>query len=283
MSRLYQWQPDARKLIEALLAARLYLYSKVIELAPETGQKLPDVLADVLSQSPQIAFAFSNLDDLPKESIALRRLAVVITQQALEMAELLGDKGLQSNLRNTLAVRLGALGDDQSVHQALERIQQSVESYRNLAEKDPDAFLPDLAMSLNNLGNMLRDVGEREGALTATQEAVAIRRQLAQSRPDAFLPDLASSLNNLGNMLSAVGEREGALTATQEGVAIRRQLAQSRPDAFLPDLAGSLNNLGTMLRDGRREGALRTQEGVAIRRQGPKPSRCLFAKIWLVV
>ncbi|MEZ4632228.1 MAG: tetratricopeptide repeat protein [Deinococcales bacterium] len=41
---------------------------------------------------------------------------------------------------------------------------------------------------MNNLGNRLSDVGEREGALTATQEAVAIYRQLAQSRPDAFLP-----------------------------------------------------------------------------------------------
>lgn len=48
-----------------------------------------------------------------------------------------------------------------------------------LAEARPDAFLPDLARSLNNLGNMLSDLGRREDALAATDEAVSIRRALA--------------------------------------------------------------------------------------------------------
>jgi hypothetical protein len=49
----------------------------------------------------------------------------------------------------------------------------------------PDAFLPDLAMSLNNLGNRLSGLGRREEALAAAQEAVDIRRRLVQTRPDA--------------------------------------------------------------------------------------------------
>ena len=67
---------------------------------------------------------------------------------------------------------------------------------RQLAEARPDAFLPDLATSLNNLSDRLSDLGRREEALAAIEEAVAIRRQLAEARPDAFLPDLAMSLNN---------------------------------------------------------------------------------------
>jgi hypothetical protein len=47
-----------------------------------------------------------------------------------------------------------------------------------------------LAVSLNNLGNRLSELGRREEALAAAQEAVAIRRQLAQQHPEAFLPDL---------------------------------------------------------------------------------------------
>ena len=38
----------------------------------------------------------------------------------------------------------------------------------------PDAFRPDLAASLNNLGAMLDALGRREDALAATEEAVAI-------------------------------------------------------------------------------------------------------------
>jgi tetratricopeptide (TPR) repeat protein len=41
---------------------------------------------------------------------------------------------------------------------------------------NPQAFLPDLAMSLNNLGAMLSALGRREEALAATQEAVDIYR-----------------------------------------------------------------------------------------------------------
>ncbi len=153
--------------------------------------------------------------------------------------------------------------------EALQAAQEALDIYRRLAQDRPDAFLPYLATSLNNLGNRLSDLGRREEALQAAQEAVAIRRRLAQDRPDAFLPDLAMSLNNLGAMLSDLGRREEALQAAQEAVAIYRRLAQDRPDAFLPDLATSLNNLGNRLSDlGRREEALQAaQEAVAIYRR----------------
>ena len=77
---------------------------------------------------------------------------------------------------------------------------------RKLAAQQPDAFLPDLAMSLNNLGAMLSALGRQEEALAAAQEAVNIRRRLAAQQPDAFLPDLAASLTNLGNVSSDLRE-----------------------------------------------------------------------------
>ncbi|MFG1723136.1 caspase family protein, partial [Micromonospora chalcea] len=68
-----------------------------------------------------------------------------------------------------------------------------IASLRRLAETDPDAWLPDLAMSLNNLGNSLSEVGRRQEALAPTEEAVTIHRRLAQTNPDAWLPNLAGS------------------------------------------------------------------------------------------
>ena len=100
------------------------------------------------------------------------------------------------------AARVGTLGNRLSNlgrrEEALAASQEAVDLDRQLAAARPDAFLPDLAGSLNNTGAMLSNLGRREEALAASQEAVDLYRQLAAARPDAFLPDLATSLNNLG-------------------------------------------------------------------------------------
>ena len=44
--------------------------------------------------------------------------------------------------------------------------------YRSLAEADPDANLPNLALSLTNLSSRLSELGRREEALAPAQEAV---------------------------------------------------------------------------------------------------------------
>ena len=92
--------------------------------------------------------------------------------------------------------------------------------------------MPDLAGSLNNLANMLSDLGRREEALAAAEEAVRLYRTLAQARPDAFMPDLAMSLNNLANMLSDLGRPEEALAAAEETIAKLRSYFTDRPRAF---------------------------------------------------
>ena len=69
--------------------------------------------------------------------------------------------------------------------------------YRQLAAARPDAFTPDLAMSLNNLSGALAALGRWEEALAAIEEAVTLYRQLAAVRPDEFTPDLTKSLSNL--------------------------------------------------------------------------------------
>ncbi len=89
-----------------------------------------------------------------------------------------------------------------------------------LAAARPEAFTPDLAMSLNNLANGLSELGRREEALAVAQEAVQIRRALAAARPEAFTHYLAGSLNNLANRLSELGRREEALAAAEEAAGL---------------------------------------------------------------
>ncbi len=111
--------------------------------------------------------------------------------------------------------------------------------YRGLAKDRPDAFLPDLAASLNNLGTRLRDLGRREDALAAAQEAVDIRRGLAKDRPDAFLPNLAMSLNNLGNRLSDLGRREDALVRRRRRLRCTAVSRKTAPTLSCPTSRGA--------------------------------------------
>ena len=86
-----------------------------------------------------------------------------------------------------------------------------IAALRRLAEANPDAYLPDLAMSLNNLAIRLGELGQRQAALAPAQQAVETYRALAGANPDAYLPDLAMSLNNLAIRLGELGQRQAAL------------------------------------------------------------------------
>jgi tetratricopeptide (TPR) repeat protein len=142
--------------------------------------------------------------------------------------------------------------------------EQAVEHHRRLAEANPDAYFPDLAMALNNLGNRLLDLGRHDQALAPTQEALTTYRTLAKANPDAYLPDLASALNNLRSRLSDLGRHDQALAPTQEALTTYRTLAKANPDAHLPTLAAVLDNLGSRLSDlGRYKEAAKIQEEVA--------------------
>jgi tetratricopeptide (TPR) repeat protein len=164
------------------------------------------------------------------------------------------DPAAHAALSFTLAWRYGNAG---LYEDALAPARHAVNLYRELAEDNPAAYLPELAGLLNNLGNLLSEVGRRKEALDTVNEAVSIRRRLAEADSAAGSPDLALALHNFSILLSGAGRREEALAPAEEAVAIRRPLAAADPAAYLPELAGSLANLGTRLsKVGRWEDAL---------------------------
>ena len=64
------------------------------------------------------------------------------------------------SLINLTATVLSALGRREA---ALEAADEAVRLYRELAPARPDAFIPDLAVSLNNLANGLSALGPARG------------------------------------------------------------------------------------------------------------------------
>jgi len=228
------------------------LAGSAIDIAQQLGDPIGVLLAAALERQPDPALARAVLSQVPQHTVSLRETAAVAATQALQTG---GENASErASLLVHQSIRLSELGRRED---ALTAIDEAVRIRRALAEARPDAFLPDLAASLNNQSGRLSELGRREDALTAIDEAVNVYRALAEARPDAFLPDLAGSLNNQSGCLSELGRREDALTAIDEAVRIRRALAEARPDAFLPDLAMSLNNQSGRLSElGRREDAL---------------------------
>ncbi|RLC76578.1 MAG: hypothetical protein DRI61_13060, partial [Chloroflexi bacterium] len=207
--------------------------------------------------------------DIAQGNMGLGRDAAVVVadlEEALNEAKRLNLRFEKAKILLLEAEAYRRLG---RVEDALDVTKEAVEVYRKLAREHPEAYLPYLAGSSNNLGNVLSESGRREEALEATKEAVEVYRKLVRKHPEAYLPYLAMSLSNLGNRLSELGRREEALEATKEAVEVYRKLAREHPEAYLPYLATSLNNLGNVLSElGHREEALEvTKEAVEIRKK----------------
>ena len=271
-TRLANRDPAQRRWIQIAFADPERLercVSVAMEVAIETGDPIGILLAQQLGETPLVA----RLDELyakcPEQTVALMEVADVLSKQRLEQLSVseasmgvLGEDMMRLRERSvrltSRSLRLSQIGQREA---ALGATEQALRIDRQLAAARPDAFLPALAGSFNNLGLRLSALGRHEDALVATEEATQLYRALTEARPDAFLPNLAASLNNLGNRLSALGRREDALVATEEATQIRRTLAETWPDAFLSDLATSLNNLGLRLSAlGRFEAALAVTE-----------------------
>ncbi len=207
------------------------------------------------------------VDQLPESTLALRKIAVVLTERAVVLARAQGSRETLSGLLNALSNRLSDLGNREA---ALTAIEEAVELYRPLAAARPSLFRPYLANSLSNLSNRQSDLEMQETALSTSKEAVKVYCELAASRPDLFLPGLAGVLNNLALRLRDLGrEAEQSLAVIEDAVLIRRELTESYPEVFQPDLAVSLDNLGLILLDlGRLEEAiLAVEESVKLLRQ----------------
>jgi len=85
-------------------------------------------------------------------------------------------------------------------------------------ESQPGAYLPDVAMTLNNLASLYSDTQRRKAAEEAYQEALSTYRELAKANPEAYLPNVATTLNNLASLYSATQRRKAAEEAYQEAL-----------------------------------------------------------------
>ena len=241
-----------------LLKAQLFTVQFRFDDAEKAYQGAIDTSPDSFVANFAFAWFNAELNHYEKATTGYAR--------CLESARSKGNSGDIAATLNNLAI----LDRDQKrMEAARKEFEEALEIRRELAQKNPDTYLPDVADALNNLANLDADQDRHEAARKGYEEALEIRRELAQKNPDSYLPDVAGTLNNLAILDAAQNRQEAARKGYEEALKVRRELAQKNPDTYLPDVARTLNNLAILHGAQNRQEAARKEyeEALEIRRE----------------
>jgi tetratricopeptide (TPR) repeat protein len=108
--------------------------------------------------------------------------------------------------------------------QAKPLYEEALQIRRSLAEENPHTYLPDVAMTLNNLANLQKDQNDFPRAQENYEEALQIRRALAEENPRTYLPDVAMTLTNFSIFyLKAIPSRENSVAMAMEVLEIYQE------------------------------------------------------------
>ncbi|MEU8220143.1 hypothetical protein AB0C47_30735, partial [Micromonospora taraxaci] len=206
LSRARSHQSDAAEMIDVALAADLPVMTEAVL---QVGLQFPGMLASraaalLVTAELDPDWVQRTARRVPYPSIEFGQIAVALTTHALTAAAAETESNDRASLLTLHAVRLAAVGRRA---EALAASQEAVDLRRELVDGNRDAYLPDLAMSVNNHAVRLAEEGRRAEALAAIQEAVDLYRELVDGNRDAYLPDLAMSVNNHAVRLAEEGRR----------------------------------------------------------------------------
>jgi tetratricopeptide (TPR) repeat protein len=102
------------------------------------------------------------------------------------------------------------------------------------------------------LGDALKALSQRDGALQRYEQAVGIAQTTAAAEPERAetLADLATSLERLGQLLNEMGHSQRAYQALDQALPIRQQRAEAEPEqaTHQADLASLTDQLGELAR-----------------------------------
>ena len=124
--------------------------------------------------------------------------------------------------------------------------EETLKVSRDLAQKDPDVYLPDVAMTLNNLGVLHRAENRMAEARKVYDEALDLYRDLAKKNPDVYLPDVAMTLNNLGVLHRAENRMVEARKAFEEALSIYRPFVIKSPGRYERNIQRVERNLAEL-------------------------------------
>lgn len=184
--------------------------------------------ANLLQSIANIEDRQNRRDDAREHYLAALELFSALDKQG----SLAGREGLAATLNN-----LGELETDYENTKADDYFRQALPLYQQLATGNPERYLPDVAMTENNLGFLEVRLNKLAEARPLYEDALKIRRKLADSEPEAYLPLLAQTLANLGDLEEASHNPAAAKARYQEALSAYAKLPKEISSAFAPQIA----------------------------------------------
>ena len=115
-------------------------------------------------------------------------------KEALSLARASGKKEVVARALNNLG---NLHGDEKRMADARDVFKEALKIQRDLAQQNPDVYLPAVATTLNNLGLLHYAENRMAEARKAYKEALKIYRTFAQVAPAAYEPDVRRVQTNL--------------------------------------------------------------------------------------
>lgn len=258
LNRLADWMPDeVGWLIRALTDYTSECAKPALTVAIQMPQPIGPVMEQIFRERPLPHIAIKVVYSLPARSVMLRRLALIVTQQAIDFL-----KNIDSEDKNLINIELGVLNSNYSTRlrdigdlkAALHAAQMAVESYRMLHAKDPRTPENALPMTLMNYATCLAEVGRRKEGLEAIEESVKYYRQLAASSPIKYTAPLAVVLSNLAASYSELEKFDQAVEASRAAVQAWELFFEYDSAVASKNIGGALMNLAKCLADFNRLG-----------------------------
>jgi protein O-mannosyl-transferase len=177
--------------------------------------------------------------------------------------------------------------EEKQLDEARRQYEEAVRLYRQLAQQNPDAYLPNLASTLGNLGNLARRQNRFDEASQHYSEALLDYRRLEGTNPEPHQVNIATTYNNLGDIYRLESRWDEADQNYEEALKIYRRLAQKNPNPHLLNVALTLNNLAGIERRQNRleEASQRYEEALTVDRELAQqfPERCLPQMVDMLV
>jgi tetratricopeptide (TPR) repeat protein len=165
---------------------------------------------------------------------------------------------------------VGVKGGGPHGDEALPSSEKLVALYRRLAEDNPDAYLPDLADSVQSHAMHLAEAERWQEGVTYSEQAISLYRRLFEDGRDAYLSDLAQSVHSHAMHLAGDGRWQEAVICSQEAVALGRKMARASsgvPGAERSIVGALLNHHNRLSEVGRwREALSYSEEAVGLYR-----------------
>jgi len=162
--------------------------------------------------------------------------------------------------------------------EARRHLERAVAVRRELVQKNPKAYLPDMALALNNLANLAQMEGSIEEARVDYEEAVSVYTSLASQNLNPYPADWAITLDNLAHLEARNQQTEKAREHFAQSADIYRVLARQNPERYVPNLADELDGLAAAERDEKKMPEARRDyaEVLALRTRLAGPYRSLY-------